>query len=476
MTSELPVHKYLIILAVFTIAFFGVLGCEMAEVDGDETTGCKTHAECPTGQFCMSNGVCQKVECMTSADCPQGFHCIQGNMCVVDGDTSYGCQVTGYCPDGYYCDSDDTCKPKSGDTGGGTDNSADGDFEWEFDGECNRAIDTDDDELPDCIEDTNGDGVFDAGETDPNNPDTDDDGLLDGEEDKNGDGVRQYDETDPRDPDSDTDLLLDGQEDKNNNGIVDEGETDPLDSDTDKDGISDGIELSGNYKAGSSSDPLKKDSDGDGLEDGEEDGNHNGVYEPDLGETDPTLTDSNGDGTPDNEESVNLICVDGQVKVVSLYDNAAGNWTLALLPEYSYLDVDLVPTDTERLKGAVFEETAVGIGGFILLRNFSSNLVADQLVDDNVLLATLPIGGELNHRGRIFQTYDGFPTAISQLFFSDPREERATAEPFVKSAKYVLGAVSVLLSYFSLVVTAPTTKTIPSVLRMIVSVDITNSV
>jgi hypothetical protein len=40
-------------------------------------------------------------------------------------------------------------------------------------------IDTDGDGLPDAIEDANGNGIWDAGETDPNNPDTDGDGLTD---------------------------------------------------------------------------------------------------------------------------------------------------------------------------------------------------------------------------------------------------------------------------------------------------------
>ncbi|MFC1780050.1 hypothetical protein ACFLZU_06925, partial [Thermodesulfobacteriota bacterium] len=42
--------------------------------------------------------------------------------------------------------------------------------------------DIDGDGIPDYIEDTNGNGEFDTGETDPNNPDTDGDGILDGNE------------------------------------------------------------------------------------------------------------------------------------------------------------------------------------------------------------------------------------------------------------------------------------------------------
>jgi len=74
--------------------------------------------------------------------------------------------------------------------------------------------DSDSDGLPNSVEDSNGNGIVDPGETDPLNPDTDNDGLLDGAEDSNG------------------------------NGSVDPGETDPLDLDSDDDGLTDGYEVS----------------------------------------------------------------------------------------------------------------------------------------------------------------------------------------------------------------------------------------
>src|SRR5687768_56126 len=49
--------------------------------------------------------------------------------------------------------------------------------------------------------------------------------------------------TDPNDADSDNDGLPDGVEDANQNGRVDPGETDPNDSDTDNDGVDDGTEV-----------------------------------------------------------------------------------------------------------------------------------------------------------------------------------------------------------------------------------------
>ena len=79
------------------------------------------------------------------------------------------------------------------------------------------------------------------------------------------------------------------------------GETDPLDSDTDDDGLYDGTEKGLVVPQGGGSpadfiadadpatttDANDPDTDGDGITDGNEDLNHNGLFEPDLGETDP---------------------------------------------------------------------------------------------------------------------------------------------------------------------------------------------
>jgi len=79
--------------------------------------------------------------------------------------------------------------------------------------------------------------------TDPQDSDSDDDGIPDGVEDSNHNGVVDFGETDPCDPDTDGDGILDGDEDSNHNSIVDNGETDPLDYDTDNDGMDDGWEI-----------------------------------------------------------------------------------------------------------------------------------------------------------------------------------------------------------------------------------------
>ncbi len=74
--------------------------------------------------------------------------------------------------------------------------------------------------------------------------DSDSDGLPNSVEDYNGNGIVDPGETDPLNPDTDTDGLFDGVEDSNGNGSVDPGETDPLDSDSDDDGLTDGYEVS----------------------------------------------------------------------------------------------------------------------------------------------------------------------------------------------------------------------------------------
>ncbi len=120
-------------------------------------------------------------------------------------------------------------------------------------------LDSDDDGLPDLVEEQQG--------TDPNNPDTDGDGLQDGFEDKN--------KLDPLNIDSNGDGLFDQFEDLDNDGwdnLTEQEEgTDPLDEDTDLDGLPDPIEA----KFGTS--PTNEDSDGNGIVDGLEDFDNDGI-------------------------------------------------------------------------------------------------------------------------------------------------------------------------------------------------------
>ena len=86
--------------------------------------------------------------------------------------------------------------------------------------------DNDNDGLPDSIEDTNGNGNVDPGETNRLDPDTDKDGLVDGWVDGNANNA-----FDPGEG-----------EDKDRDGTVDADETDPLKADTDDGGVGDGQE------------------------------------------------------------------------------------------------------------------------------------------------------------------------------------------------------------------------------------------
>ncbi len=70
--------------------------------------------------------------------------------------------------------------------------------------------DRDADNLPDYVEDSDGNGDVDAGDTDFLDSDSDDDGIPDGAEDVNGNGRVDLGETNPRNPDSDGDGIVDG--------------------------------------------------------------------------------------------------------------------------------------------------------------------------------------------------------------------------------------------------------------------------
>jgi hypothetical protein len=183
-----------------------------------------------------------------------------------------------------------------------TDTEADG-FIEDGDPTTTTAVDdpdTDGDGLPDGLEDGDGDGLLDPGETDPSLADTDGDGLSDGDEDANANGAVDSGETDPTLADTDDDGADDAQE-------LAAG-TDPLDDDTDDDGALDGNEL-----AVYGTDPRVADSDGDGLSDGVELGlavpegsdSAPALFYPDLDPsttTDPLLPDTDGGGVPDGVE------------------------------------------------------------------------------------------------------------------------------------------------------------------------------
>ena len=184
-----------------------------------------------------------------------------------------------------------------------TDGGHDGDGGGSGDGPgADAPLDSDNDGIPDEVEDANGNGRVDAGETDPHNPDSDGDGLPDGIEDGNHNGRIDWAESDPLNSDSDGDGIADGAEDANHNGRVDAGESDPLKQDSDHDGLPDGLEDANHdgRRDPGETDPSRADSDSDGLLDGQEDRNSNGRV--DAGETDPNNPDMDGDGVADGDE------------------------------------------------------------------------------------------------------------------------------------------------------------------------------
>lgn len=82
-------------------------------------------------------------------------------------------------------------------------------FEWLADA-GRQVADLDGDYLPDSLEDRNGNGRHDGGETDRLIADTDRDGIPDGMEDRNRNGMRDAGETDPLNVDTDGDGIYDG--------------------------------------------------------------------------------------------------------------------------------------------------------------------------------------------------------------------------------------------------------------------------
>ncbi len=82
-------------------------------------------------------------------------------------------------------------------------------FRWLLSGR-DAIQDQDADGLPDYVEDANGNGRVDAGETNLLDADSDDDGIPDGAEDLNGNGSVDQGETNPRNSDSDNDGIVDG--------------------------------------------------------------------------------------------------------------------------------------------------------------------------------------------------------------------------------------------------------------------------
>lgn len=193
--------------------------------------------------------------------------------------------------------------------------------------------DSDDDQLPDCVEqfigtdatlvDSDGDMLDDYYEvfatgTDPVLPDTDNNGITDSDEDFDTDNLTNFEEyvqgTSPWNSDSDSDNLSDGDE-------VNIHGTNPLEPDTDFDGLNDADELT-------------------------------------LG-TDPNLTDTDGDGTPDCKEKFSQTFVydieseNCAVEQVIVSIDCTGNLQNTISVE-NIIDRDIICSEVVGLVGVPF--------------------------------------------------------------------------------------------------------------------------
>ena len=176
-------------------------------------------------------------------------------------------------------------------------------------------LDSDNDGLDDDEEDVNGNGVVDAGETDPYNVDTDGDGLADNAE-------YQIYGTDPTDADDpyDTDGLTPGAELYTYETSFDMADTDGDGVDEAQAGTIDDVDLNSDSSRpipfrDAMINALDWDSDGDGIYDGDEasygtsgtdyDSDNDGLIDGQevwIWGTDPTDDDTDGDGLEDGEE------------------------------------------------------------------------------------------------------------------------------------------------------------------------------
>ena len=210
-------------------------------------------------------------------------------------------------------------------------------------------------------------------------PDTDNDGLPDYLENRGC--------TNPNDADTDDDGIPDGVEDQNHNVIQDAGETDPCYLDTDHDGIQDGTEkgytLAGigigtdtgifqpDLDPSTTTSAVLADSDGDGFNDGMEDANHNGRM--DQGEFDPNDANS----APLYEVSWSSAAQNA--------DESAGSLTIsAVLGQACPLDV-LVPYTVSGTATASGVDHDLADGSITIPAGRLSGAKNFQVVDDHVV-------------------------------------------------------------------------------------------
>jgi len=277
----------------------------------------------------------------------------------------------------------------------------------------------------------------------------------DPEADSDGDGLIDDFEratcTDPFDADTDDDGILDGVEDTNKNGVVDAGETNPCNPDSDGDGIQDGTELGYTSDAigpdtdtsvfqpdldpGTTTNPLEADSDSDGMSDGEEDSNFNGRI--DSGETVPTSvdrfvstsgSDDSGDGTKQNpwltiQHAINSVQNGSTVHVADGTYTGAGNKNLdfggkAITlksesgPENCIIDCEANgrgfyfnngESENSIVSGITVTNGYMGVGGGIAISHASPQILNCRIISNTAANS----GGGLNINGRSSPTIKG---------------------------------------------------------------------
>jgi hypothetical protein len=270
-----------------------------------------------------------------------------------------------------------------------------------------------------------------ATHTNPNSPDTDGDGIPDGVEDRNRDGAFTNGESNPLDLDTDDDGIVDGTEDANHDGAVDPGETSAIDPDTDDDGIWDGVEIGVSTPVAdpdgqgpllgtntnvwrpdadptTTTNPVDADSDDDGVADGDEDWNHNGLFEPPQ-ELNPALVDSDGDGLPDGQEGIAVVCAEGALRDVTIYQLASADVAVALPPEYS--EYSILRDASGRGVGVMFADPGSGVVGFAISKAPSGGDVqAEKQANRNALDQA---GNLSTEQDRALITWDGFPAIFT---------------------------------------------------------------
>jgi hypothetical protein len=272
--------------------------------------------------------------------------------------------------------------------------------------ECEDAVpgldavnpDSDGDGIPDGVEDADHDCQLDEGETDPAAQDTDGDGLTDA-------GEARY-ETDPTDPDSDDDGILDGAE-------IGRSRTDPLDPDSDGDGCLDGVEdRNGDGRIGTCSPGGYSERCADG-------------------ESDPNVEDTDGDGIGDCDEAAFLACDPGSLPEPLIVRDEAADYALALNPDVTSGPIAFASGAEALPSGAWFDDEANGIAGFVVVLEPPGGSVDPDALSNHVGDALLTVVPEALRRttGRVVYSHDRFDSLTGVVFElpteATPNEVRA---------------------------------------------------